>query len=622
MTDQRAGSFEGLPSWAKEIGTTLVAASLYILSGNTSDFCWRTDKRAPATIANTLADLLASLGYDGLVEFDIGSGASITEQPGIDTDPRLQSFIDLADPESRELGGLTNLVEAIACPIEAGAPPVRAGLLVHRADQLVRDAQHLSDVEFEQFRKLDYLARIARPIGSRFNPVVFLTRNDWDLPTSFGQASDQVRRVVIGTPDRQTRLDAARMMLSAETDDDRPVDQFADQTSGMRLTEMFKVNSIRRDMGLEASEIVDAARSFRVGVPTNPWRQPQLVERLRNELGPKPTLELEVLGQPAAIEKSIDILIRSAVNLTAAHSSPSATRPRGVLFFAGPTGVGKTELAKQITRLIHGTPDNYVRFDMSEFSSEHSADRLVGAPPGYVGHESGGELTNAIRQDPFSVVLFDEIEKSDSRVLDKFLQVLDDGRLTDGRGETVYFTEAVLVFTSNLGIYVDDIDRHGHKVRRPNVEPGIAFDELSNRVRSAIGDHFTEKLERPELLNRIGLDNIVVFDFISREVGADILTKMVDLIEARVRSESPDRADWLEVPANARNQLAELCLTEEVLYMGGRGIGSRLETVFVNPLSRALFQSQLARIGPTVHRVDGVEANQLTARVELTSRPA
>ena len=128
-------------------------------------------------------------------------------------------------------------------------------------------------------------------------------------------------------------------------------------------------------------------------------------------------------------------------------------RPRGVAFLAGPTGVGKTELAKSVTQLLFGDESAYIRFDMSEFSAEHSDQRLIGAPPGYVGYDAGGELTNAVREKPFSVVLFDEIEKAHPRILDKFLQILDDGVLTSGRGDRVYFSESIIIFTSNLGIY-------------------------------------------------------------------------------------------------------------------------------------------------------------------------
>ena len=247
------------------------------------------------------------------------------------------------------------------------------------------------------------------------------------------------------------------------------------------------------------------------------------------------------LDKKLAVRKALDILVRSATGLTAAQASATATRPRGVLFFAGPTGVGKTELAKALTKLLFDDERFYIRFDMSEFSAEHASDRLIGAPPGYIGYGSGGELTNAIRERPFSLVLFDEVDKAHRLILDKFLQLLDDGRLTDGRGETVFFTEAVIVFTSNLGIYEEseEPDGRGGVVRRRRLtvdRSKATYHEMCVRVEKAIRDHFTLQLGRPELLNRIG-DNIVVFDYINGETGMRILDLMLTNVVARIRQE-------------------------------------------------------------------------------------
>jgi ATP-dependent Clp protease ATP-binding subunit ClpA len=272
----------------------------------------------------------------------------------------------------------------------------------------------------------------------------------------------------------------------------------------------------------------------------------------------------------------LDIVKRAVTGVGAPRRG---NRPRGVAFLAGPTGVGKTELAKTLTSLLFGDESAYIRFDMSEFSAEHSDQRLIGAPPGYVGYDVGGELTNAIREKPFSVVLFDEIEKAHPRILDKFLQILDDGVLTSGRGERVYFSEAFLVFTSNLGIY--RLDPNGERV--PHVTAEDAFVTVESKVRSEIDRHFKVALNRPELLNRID-DNILVFDFIRPAIADEIFAGMVDGVLTDIASSQNIR---VEIDADPRAQLRALCLTD--LSNGGRGIRNKVETHLVNPLARALF---------------------------------
>ena len=242
---------------------------------------------------------------------------------------------------------------------------------------------------------------------------------------------------------------------------------------------------------------------------------------------------------------------------------------------------------------------------MSEFSSEHSEARLIGAPPGYIGYDSGGELVNAVRQKPFSLILFDEIEKAHPRILDKFLQVLEDGRLTDGRGRTVFFSETMLVFTSNLGMYVDD--ERGE--RRQNVTYDCTYQEINDRMRTAISEHFRFELQRPELLNRFG-DNIVVFDFIREDVANEIFEKMLSNIVTRVQSELGIE---LLLSNDVVSTVRRYCTSD--LTNGGRGIGNRLETVFINPLSRELLEE--ACLGRKRVQVSGLEISDSSINLRL-----
>jgi ATP-dependent Clp protease ATP-binding subunit ClpA len=276
------------------------------------------------------------------------------------------------------------------------------------------------------------------------------------------------------------------------------------------------------------------------------------------------------------------------------------------MFLAGPSGVGKTELAKTMTELLFGDEKAYIRFDMSEFSAEHADQRLLGAPPGYVGYDAGGELTGAIRERPFSIVLFDEIEKAHPRILDKFLQILDDGVLTSGRGERVYFSESVIVFTSNLGIY--RVDASGQRV--PNVSTEEPYEAVERKVRDEIEKYFKVQLNRPELLNRIG-ENIVVFDFIRKPVAEQIYEKMVANILERLADAQQMR---ITLPDPVNTALREHCIKD--LSLGGRGIGNQLEAWLVNPLARALFDNNFA-VGSSLtirslEPVAGVPALELT----------
>ena len=216
---------------------------------------------------------------------------------------------------------------------------------------------------------------------------------------------------------------------------------------------------------------------------------------------------------------------------------------------------------------------------MSEYSQSHSDQRLLGAPPGYVGYDAGGELTNAVKAKPFSILLFDEIEKANPTILDKFLQILDDGRMTDSRGETVYFTECLIIFTSNIGMNRARINEEEERVQE------VSYDELDKKVKQALRENW-----RPEFINRIG-QNVIVFDYIRETDAEAILRKQLTKICNLIAAQKNIRMNWTE-DSMFYKKMKEYCM--KTLQYGGRGIGNVVEHYFLTPLGRELvFESIL-----------------------------
>jgi ATP-dependent Clp protease ATP-binding subunit ClpB len=241
-------------------------------------------------------------------------------------------------------------------------------------------------------------------------------------------------------------------------------------------------------------------------------------------------------------------------------------RPTGSFLLLGPTGVGKTELAKALADYLFDNERAMVRIDMSEYGEKHSVSRLIGAPPGYVGYDEGGQLTEAVRRRPYTVVLLDEVEKAHPDVFDVLLQVLDDGRLTDGQGRTVDFRNSILLLTSNLGsVFIND--------------PTLDEDAKREAALRAARDHF-----KPEFLNR--LDDIVVFS----SLGSEQLGAIVDLQVDRLAKRLADRRLTLEVTDGAREWLA---ISGFDPVYGARPLRRLVQTAIGDPLARALLGGEI-----------------------------
>ncbi|MEV0767739.1 AAA family ATPase [Nocardia salmonicida] len=595
-----------LPAWLREVDVALAANPQLLITGNLRDIVLVPIPPAPMprmlSVVDALLHVLALAGHTRVVVADPVDGA----RAALDADGVAAKLVDAAR------GGTdTNLLDYLPGLLQGTVGSPQPCCLVIDGASRLSPSVDFSDESLHRTlitaHKLMVTAkRVDVPGPHRtalYNTVIWLLDREGDLP-HWLTGGELARVLSIPAPGLRQRLTLAGMLAGSlpeipdrsthPTEFDAIVARFAARTNGLTLHSIREINRLAIDRRIPAAEIDDAIRTFRVGIPDNPWQDSALRERIRQ--GPT-LLTAKVKGQQAAIRKSIDILIRSALGLSGAQTTSSSARPQGVLFFAGPTGVGKTELAKSIAELVFGRDDAFIRFDMSEFSAEHAEARLIGAPPGYTGHNAGGELTNAIRQQPFQLALFDEVEKAHPRILDKFLQILEDGRLTDGTGSTVFFSETLLVFTSNLGVY--RTDERG--VRVPVVARGTPYREVEQTIRAAVGEHFTKEIGRPELLNRIG-DNIVVFDFIDEATARELVDIFVENVCARVLSAT---GFSVEVGKLALDRLYRAAV--EKLDFGGRGVGSTVESMLVNPLARALFEKQPGSDAVTVTGIEDTE---------------
>ena len=281
-------------------------------------------------------------------------------------------------------------------------------------------------------------------------------------------------------------------------------------------------------------------------------------------------LHERLVGQEEAIVAVSDAIRRSRAGL----GDPD--RPIGSFLFLGPTGVGKTELAKTLAELLFDDEKSMIRIDMSEYMERHSVSRLVGAPPGYVGYDEGGQLTEAIRRRPYSVVLLDEVEKAHGDVFNLLLQVLDDGRLTDGQGRTVDFTNTVLIMTSNAGAEY--------------ITGELSMDEIRQRVDGALRQQF-----RPEFLNRI--DETVIF----QRLNAAEIRQIVDLQVARLVRRVEDRRIVFDVTDAAKDLLGRDGY--DPTY-GARPLKRSIQRMLENPLALRLLEGDVAEGSRIVADVD------------------
>ena len=580
--------------WLERFSRDIGYKSSVIVFGNTSDIMFNPKNSGKYDkVINTLIAYIRDKGYKQIVKWDRVAGidysvsdkiinvndGNTTQQQSNSSDYDLGEDFDtsFASQQGNCYKNPDEFFPYMLSVIMNGFN--KTAFILDYSDYLFGNANSLSEKE------RDYLAILGKTLDasqsynlldSNFasvgNIVIIVAKNNAMIPPAFYLNNSMVSSVNVPLPGHKERehfIETNMACLNISQDimaDKNAKDDLIDALDGFTLMDIAQMMKLSRQMR-EKLSFEKLINLFKYGEKVSPWEElsKDKIERIEDELSKR------VKGQEAAISKVKDVIIRAYTGFSGLQHSSKQKKPKGTLFFVGPTGVGKTELAKSLAAFVFGDENACIRFDMSEYNHEHSDQRLVGAPPGYVGYEAGGQLTNAVKEKPFCVLLFDEIEKAHGRILDKFLQILEDGRLTDGKGETVYFSETIIIFTSNIGAAEVNADLEPKQVKKQFVEK--------------VQEHFIKKLGRPELLNRIG-DNIVAFNFIDNpEVFTKIAKLKFKIIEdfvaerygAKIMFENED-AIFMAIGKKAGKQ------------NGGRGLLNVMESVIINPLSEFIFE--------------------------------
>lgn len=490
-----------MPTWQKNLRHLVKTERVLNLVGFTHDKYLSNDHTGYSTMNEYLKDRLTEEGYTDIQFFEPVKGFS--DAPSDQEDASGGS----------EMRGRTRSITVLSKKIfkEVTNSDHKKAFVVQDASFLCVSNSHLSNEEHDAWVRI----RSAMTNCSAEHRLILLFENGADVPKALDATSGLSKELIVSRPDQTQRLQFIKLVFPHLSGNDA---EYLADISGdlglMKLEDIFKA-VCSTEPTPDKTTLTKAIRQYVYGYADNPWKR--LGKEKMAKL--KETLQKVIKGQPVAIDEVTEEVLAAWSGMRNVFYGPNA--PKGIAVFCGPTGVGKTELAKQLTKHVMGDPDLLIRIDCNEYCESNQAVRLIGSPPGYVGFEQGGQLTNAINERPFSFVLFDEIEKADARFWDYLMQVLQDGRLTDGRGNLSVFNNAFLIFTTNLGAREAAMCDDPEEARKVIVE--------------AIERYFKD-INRMEIFGRLK-NCLVPFNSISDEVAREIVKSHLNSISDNFYSE-------------------------------------------------------------------------------------